>query len=712
MSRKKEVPPPPAPPTIRGTVPVKETFQDYFLQYASYVITDRAIPDFDDGLKPVQRRILHSLWENEDGRFNKVANIVGHCMKYHPHGDASITSALVGMGQKDLLIDTQGNWGDPVTGDDAAAARYIEARLTKFAKEVVFAPHLTRYKLSYDGRNKEPITLPVRFPLVLATGAEGIAVGLTTKILPHNFLELLDAQKKALRKEPFEIVPDFPTGGLADAQNYNDGRPGGRVKVRARMETDGKSVIIREIPYGTTTQALIDSIIDASEKGKIKLARIDDNSAAKIEIVVTFQRGVDMDKAFDALYAFTNCEMSHSPVCVVIREGRPEIVGVSDYVKWNAEQTRDLLRQDLEYQRDQLEMRWHHKSLVQIFVENRIYLRIEKAKSWEAVLTQIDQGLEPFKPKLRRPVTNDDLVMLTEVRIRRISAWDAEKAREELVAIENELKVVNRHLRNVTKYTIDWFDHLIETYGEGRERKTELTTFDAVKAVTVAARTQKLYVERTSGFVGTELKNAEELGPCSTIDDVLVILQDGGLVVTRVDAKKYVGERILHAQVFEQEHRETVFNVVYEEPKSGKVFAKRFTVGGVTRDKRYEIAGKAAGKILYLSIGDEQFAYVKLRKKPRIKTDLYVRFDEILVKGRGAGGVTVSKHRASSASAISRNVYCDRIGVAPDQLPVVDLAQPAAQDADDDDAEPEAKPASKAKRARNSDDDDGQQELF
>lgn len=707
MSKKKKTPPVPLPPVIRTTVPIRETYREYFLQYASYVITDRAIPEIEDGLKPVQRRILHSLWENEDGRFNKVANIVGHCMKYHPHGDASIYSALVGLGQKELFIDTQGNWGDPVTGDDAAAARYIEARLSKLAKETVFAPHLTRYKLSYDGRNQEPVTLPVRFPLLLALGAEGIAVGMTTKILPHNVVELIEAHKAVLRKEDFVLYPDFPTGGLADVSNYQDGWAGGRVKVRARMEVDGKTVVIREIPFGTTTASLIESIISASEKGKIKLARVDDNTAAEVEVVVTFQRGVDMDKAVDALYAFTDCEISHSPTCVVIRDGHPEFMGVSDLVRFGAARTRDLLRQDLEYQQDQLERRWHHKSLVQIFIENRIYLRIEKCKTWESVLSEIDKGLEPFKAGLRRQVTEDDLAMLTEVKIRRISAWDSEKAREELLTIEKELKVVARHLRNVTQYTLDYYDHLLEVYGEGRERKTELTTIDAVKAVEVAARTQKLYVDRSAGFIGTDAKIGEEIGPCSGIDEVLVILADGGLVVTKVDAKKYVGDKILHVQIFTAEDRETVFNIVYDEMSSERGYAKRFRVGGITRDKRYEIAGKGKSRILYFSTGTDQFVFVKLRKKPRIHTELYVRFDELLVKGRGAGGVTITKHRMSSASAISQRVYCDRLGIAPEELPA-----PVAQSVEGDDEDRPENGAAPPPPVDESGPDDDQGELF
>jgi topoisomerase-4 subunit A len=650
---------------------IRATYKDYFLQYASYVITDRAIPDSEDGLKPVQRRILFSLWENEDGRYNKVANIVGHCMKYHPHGDASIYSALVSLGQKGLLIDTQGNWGNPITSDSAAAARYIEARLTPFAKEVLFAPHLTTYQLSYDGRNREPVSLPVRFPLLLALGAEGIAVGLTTRILPHNFIELLEAQKAYFGDEPFSVFPDFPTGGSADVANYSDGRTGSRVRVRAKIEpTGGKSVTIREVPFGTTTEALIDSILNANEKGKIKIAHIEDNSAAEIEIVVTFQRGVDMDKAADALYAFTSCEVSLSPNCIVIRKGRPQPMSVTELIIENANQTRELIKLDLKIQRDNLEQEWHRKSLVQIFIENRIYLRIEKCETWESVLDEIGAGLAPFKENLRRDVTHDDLVYLTEVKIRRISAWDSERAKEELDAIDDELARVNRHLRRITKYTIDYLDHLIETYGKGRERKTQLASFDTVKAVSVVERTEKLYVDRASGFIGTDSKIGEEVSACANLDDILVVLRDGGLVVTRVASKKYVGENIEYLQLFRPRDRETTFNLVYEDSSDHRAFTKRFAVGGITRDKRYELGPGTKGcRVLHISLGSERFVYVKLRKKPRIKTDLYVRFDELLVKSRSARGNLLTKHRVSSAREISMRVYSDRIGIPAEELP-------------------------------------------
>jgi topoisomerase IV subunit A len=663
MSRDETHPEDPFAPEGKDQQGVEATFRDYFLQYASYVITERAIPELDDGLKPVQRRILHSLWENEDGRYGKVANLVGHCMKYHPHGDASIFAAMVGLGQKGLLIDTQGNWGDPITNDPPAAARYIEARLTNFAKEVVFAPHLTRYKLSYDGRGKEPIALPVRFPLLLALGAEGIAVGLTTRILPHNLIELLEAEKAYLRGEPFALFPDFPTGGMVDVKDYQDGLPGSRVKVRAVIEEGkGKYVVIRRIPYGTTTESLIDSILKAGEKGKIKVANIQDNSAAEVEIVVYFQRGVDMEKAADALYAFTDCEVSLSSTCMVIRDGQPRAMSVSEILMESANRTRGLLERDLEIQLERLEREWHLRGLVRIFIENRIYLRIEKCETWVDVLYEIDRGLEPHLSRLRRPVTEEDLVYLTEVRMRRISAWDARKAEEELRRIDEEIARVRSDLGNVTDYTIRYLDRLIETYGTGRERRTEIASFDAIEAVSVVERTEKLFMEPRAGFIGTDLKDAVELGPCSPLDDVMVVLEDGGLVMTRVADRKYVGDNILYARVFRLEDRDTVFNLVYEDVPSGRVYGKRFTVGGFTRDRRYELGGSGGTKVfLFTSGSGGLYCHVKLRKKPRIRTDLYIRFDDILIKGRGAGGVILSRHKASSARLISETVYRNRL---------------------------------------------------
>jgi topoisomerase-4 subunit A len=647
-----------------GKLPLEDTYRDYFLQYASYVITDRAIPDLADGFKPVQRRLMHAMGEMDDGRYHKVANIIGHTMQYHPHGDASIGAALVGMGQRGLLVDPQGNWGDLTTGDEAAAPRYIEARLTKFAKEVLFAAHLTEFKKSYDGRKKEPVLLPARFPILLLTGAEGIAVGLSTKLLPHNFIEVVDALKAYLRQEPFELYPDFPTGGLADISGYNDGRPGGKVKVRARLEKgDGKTIVIREIPYGTTTAALIDSILTAGDKGKIKLAHIEDNTAAQVEIRVTFQRGVEMDKAIDALYAFTECEVAHSPNGMVLVDGRPETMGVMEMVADGADRTKRLLKRDLEYQLEQLELKWHHKSLVQIFVENRIYLRIEKSKTWESVLAEIAKGLEPFKKQLRRPVTEDDLVMLTEVRMRRISAWDAERAREELVAIDGEIKQVKKHLRNMVAYTVRWLDHLVESYGAGQERKTEISTFDAIKAIEVVERTEKLYVDRDNGFIGTELKEAESVGPCSTLDDAIVFLENGGMQVVKIGTKVFVGEKIVHVQVFAPEDRDTIFNLIYEDVLSGKAWVKRITVGGIVRDKVYELCRNAKKpKLLFCEPGPEKYVYIKLRKKPRIRTDRYFNFNELLVKGRDSGGNTLSKHKIASVKAISAEQYAGFAG--------------------------------------------------
>ena len=653
-----------------GELGVRTTYKDYFLQYASYVITDRAIPYAADGLKPVQRRILHALWENEDGRYHKVANLVGHCMKYHPHGDASIYAALVSMAQKELLIDTQGNWGNPLTGDSAAAARYIEARLTAFAKEVVFAPHLTDYQLSYDGRNQEPVLLPVRYPLLLATGAEGIAVGMTTRILPHNFLELLKAQKAWLRKEEFTLYPDFPTGGLADVSQYNDGAQGSRVRVRARLEkAPGKALIIRELPYGTTTESLIDSILNANDKGKIKLGHVEDNTAEHVEIVVTFQRDVDMEQAENALYAFTNCEISLTSNPMVIRQGRPEDCTISQLLIACTRQTRTLLKQDLEYRQGQLIQNWHRLRLVQIFVEHRVYLRIEDCRTWDAVLFEIDRGLEPHTHELRSQVTEQDLVYLTEVKIKRISAWDAEKARAKLQEIDRELAAVRRDLRNLTGYTIRYLDRLTRSYGEGRQRKTELTHFGTVKAQTVAARTEKLYVDRKAGFLGTDPKIGEEIGSCSKLHDVLVVLQDGGLQVTRIDSKKYVGENIIYLQLFEHNNRETTFNSIYEDQLTGRGMIKRFQIGGVTRDRRYELGKVDHGsRVFFFQPAAARFCHVRLRRKPRIKTDLYLDLENHAVKGRGAAGVVLTRHKMSSVRQISERVYLQRVSLDNESL--------------------------------------------
>jgi topoisomerase-4 subunit A len=650
---------------VEATLGVEETYKEYFLQYASYVITDRAIPDLEDGLKPVQRRILHSLWENEDGRYSKVANLVGHCMKYHPHGDASIYSAMVGLGQKGLLIDTQGNWGDPTTNDAAAAARYIEARLTPFSKETVFAPHLTTYKHSYDGRSKEPVTLPVRFPLLLALGAEGIAVGLTTRILPHNTIELLEAQKAYFRKEEFQLYPDFPSGGVIDVKDYNDGLPGSRVKVRGLLEKGaGKSIVIREIPYGTNTDGLIESILKAREKGKIKVAKIQDNSAAAIEIVVTFQRGVDMKKAEEALYAFTDCEISLSSNCTVIKDGVPATLSISQVLAENAERTRGLLKKDLEIQAQKLNQQWHLKTLVKIFIENRIYLRIEKCETWVDVLFEIDKGLEPHLSKLRKAVTEEDLVYLTEVKMRRISKWDSKKAEEELARIDEELKTVRKNLRNLTQFTIRYLDYLLETYAKDSGRRTKILSFDTVKAAAVVERTEKLYLEPKAGFIGTDLKDAQEIGSCSSLDDVMLVLEDGGLLVTKVADRKYVGENVQHAQLFGPEDRDAVFCLVYEDLANGRTYAKRFKVGGFTRDRRYELGSSKRTHILFFSSSEGCFAHVKLRRRPRIKTDLYLRFDDILVKGRSANGVLLTKHKVSRVKRISEAVYLNRLNPA------------------------------------------------
>ncbi|HOK52574.1 MAG TPA: DNA gyrase/topoisomerase IV subunit A, partial [Bacteroidales bacterium] len=520
--------------------------------YASYVILERAVPHIVDGLKPVQRRILHAMKRLDDGRYNKVANIIGYTMQYHPHGDASIGEALVQLGQKDLLIDCQGNWGNILTGDSAAAPRYIEARLSKFAHEVVFNPKTTEWKLSYDGRNKEPITLPVKFPLLLAQGVEGIAVGLASKILPHNFNELIDCSIACLKGEPFELYPDFPTGGLADVSRYNDGMRGGLVKVRAKIQKlDKKTLVITEIPYGKTTSSLIESILKANEKGKIKIRKIDDNTAENVEILIHLQPGVSPDVTIDALYAFTDCEISISPNCCVIENDKPRFLGVSEVLRINTQNTLNLLKQELNIKLHELEEDWHFSSLEKIFFEEKLYRELEKdTRDWEAMLDAIQQAFEPFKNRLRREITRDDIVALTEKPVRKISKFDIKKADEHIKNIEKQIKETKHNLQHIVEYTIQWFQSLKEKYGKGKERKTELRSFETIQAVYVAANNERLYINRAEGFIGTGLRKDEFVCECSDIDDILVIRQDGTYLITKVAEKVYVGKNILYAGVF------------------------------------------------------------------------------------------------------------------------------------------------------------------
>ena len=624
-------------------------YENWFLDYASYVILERAVPEASDGLKPVQRRILHAMSRLDDGRFNKVANIIGHTMQYHPHGDASIGDALVQLGQKELLIDMQGNWGNTLTGDSAAAPRYIEARLSAFAKEVVFNPKTTRWKLSYDGRNKEPVTLPVKFPLLLAQGVEGIAVGLASKILPHNFNELIDASIRHLQGKDFELYPDFLTGGMIDVSKYNEGLRGGRVRVRAKIsQRDKKTLVITEIPYYTTTSSLIDSIVAANDKGKIKIKKIDDNTAENVEIVIYLAPNVSPDQTIDALYAFTNCEMSISPNSCVILDGRPQFISVKQILRANTDRTIDLLKQELEIRLGELEDQWHNALLEKIFIENRIYLLIEDCETWDCVLSTIDKGLEPFKKVLRREVTNDDLVHLTEIKIKRISKYNAFKAEEQIKKVEEEIEEVKNHLNHLVEYAINYYRQIKKKYGKGRERKTEIRSFDTIQANMVAVANQRLYVNREEGFAGTGLRKDEYVTDCSDIDDIIVFREDGTFIVTKVAPKVFVGKKVLHIDVFKKNDDRTIYNMVYRDGRQGKYYVKRFAVKGVTRDKEYVLTrGTKDSKVVYFSAnpnGEAEVIRVNLRPKPKMKrTHFDFDFKDLAIKGRSSQGNILSK---------------------------------------------------------------------
>ncbi len=631
-------------------VKVTGMYKDWFLDYASYVILERAVPAIEDGFKPVQRRIMHAMKELDDGRYNKVANVVGHTMQYHPHGDASIGDAMVQIGQKDLLIDTQGNWGNILTGDGAAASRYIEARLSKFALEVLYSPKITPWQLSYDGRRNEPINLPVKFPLLLAQGAEGIAVGLSTKVLPHNFNELIEASVKILKGKPFVLYPDFPTQGIADVSNYNDGMRGGRVRVRARIsQLDKNTLVITQIPFSTTTTSLIESVLKANEKGKIKIKKIEDNTAAEVEILIHLPAGVSPDKTIDALYAFTNCEMSIAPLGCVIENNKPLFVGVSQMLRVSTHRTVDLLRQELEIELGELQEQWHFLSLERIFIENRIYHDIEEEETWEGVLRAIDEGLKPHISHLKRAVTEDDLTRLTEIRIKRISRFDIDKAQQKIEALEGDIEQVKYHLAHIIEFAIDYFTRLKEKYGKGRERQTELRNFDTIEATKVVLRNTKLYVNKTEGFIGTGLKRDEYVADCSDIDDVIVFLRNGEMLVTKVDEKKFVGKDILHVAVFDKNDKRTIYNMIYRDGKSGASFVKRFNVSGVTRDKNYDLTqGKQGSMVLYFSCnpnGEAEVVTILLRQLSNVrKLKFDLDFSEIIIKGRASKGNTVTKY--------------------------------------------------------------------
>ena len=624
-------------------------YKDWFLDYASYVILERAVPAIEDGFKPVQRRIMQSLKDLDDGRYNKVANIVGHTMQYHPHGDASIADAMVQIGQKDLLIDTQGNWGNILTGDSAAASRYIEARLSKFALEIVFNPKITNWQASYDGRRNEPINLPVRFPLLLAQGAEGIAVGLSTKVLPHNFLELIDASIKHLEGKRFTILPDFPTGGIADCSGYNDGERGGRIRIRAKVaQLDKSTLVITEIPFGTTTGSLIDSILKANEKGKIRIKKIEDNTAAEVEILVHLPAGISPDKTIDALFAFTNCEMSISPLGCVIKDNKPLFVGVSEMLRQSTDHTLELLKADLEIKLNELETQWHFASLERIFIEERIYRDIEDESTWDGVIGAIDAGLKPHIGHLMRAVTTDDIVKLTEIKIKRISKFDSNKANQKIEAIEGNIAEVKHHLAHLVTYAVDYFKRLKSDYGKGKERKTELRLFDDVDATKVVIRNTKLYVNREEGFVGTGLRKDEYVCDCSDIDDIIVFTREGQAMVTKVDGKIFVGKDIIHVAVFKKKDSRTIYNMIYRDGKSGPSYVKRFAITGVTRDKPYDLTnGNSQSQVLYFSAnpnGEAEVVTVLLRQVGKVKKLKWdIDFSDILIKGRTSKGNLVTK---------------------------------------------------------------------
>jgi topoisomerase-4 subunit A len=627
-------------------------YQNWFLDYASYVILERAVPHIEDGLKPVQRRILHSMKRLDDGRYNKVANIIGHTMQFHPHGDASIGDALVQLGQKDLLIDCQGNWGNILTGDGAAAPRYIEARLSKFALDVVFNPKTTEWKPSYDGRNKEPICLPVKFPLLLAQGVEGIAVGLSSKILPHNFNELLEAAIAYLKNEPFELYPDFQTGGYIDVARYNDGERGGAVKVRAKIsKLDNKTLVISEIPFGRTTSSVIDSILKANDKGKIKIRKVDDNTAQNVEILVHLAPGVSSDKTIDALYAFSDCEVSISPNCCVIRDERPAFLRVSDVLRRSTDNTQELLKRELEIRREELQESLLFASLEKIFIEERIYKdkAFEESKNMEAAIRHIDKRLEPFKPNFIRPIVDEDILRLMEIKMARILKFNSVKAEEQIAEMKAQIEEIEHHLSNLVQYTIDWYEGLRKKYGKHFPRRTEIRNFDTIEAAKVVEANEKLYINREEGFIGTGLKKDEFVCACSSIDDVILFYRDGKLKVTKIAEKLFVGKNILYVNVFKRNDSRTIYNLVYRNGKDGAAYMKRFAVNSITRDKEYELTqGLPGSRILYFSAnpnGEAETIKVTLKPGPRIKKLQFEKdFSEIAIKGRQSMGNILSKN--------------------------------------------------------------------
>ena len=651
-------------------------YQNWFLDYASYVILERAVPHVADGLKPVQRRILHTMRRMEDGRYNKVANIVGEAMKFHPHGDASIKDALVQLGQKDLLIDCQGNWGNILTGDDAAAARYIEARLTKFALDVVFNPKTTEWKQSYDGRNREPVTLPVKFPLLLAQGVEGIAVGLSSKILPHNFNELCDAAVSYLHGEPFALYPDFQTGGSIDVSKYNDGERGGSVRVRSKIEkVDNKTLAIREIPYGKTVAGVCDSIVKASEKGKIKIRKVEDLTSGSVEILVHLAPGVSSDKTIDALYAFTDCEVNISPNCCVIDDQKPHFLTVSDVLRRSVDNTKELLRRELEIRRGEVMESLHFASLEKIFIEERIYkdAEFEQARTMDAACAHIDLRLTPYYPTFIREVTKDDILRLMEIKMARILKFNSDKAEEQIARMKAEVEEIDRHLANLVEYTVDWFRMLKEKYGKNFPRRTELRSFDVIEATKVIEANEKLYINREEGFIGTGLKKDEFVANCSPIDDVIIFYRDGKYVITPVADKKFVGKNILYINIFKKNDKRTIYNVAYRDGRDGTCYMKRFAVTGIVRDREYDLTqGKPDSRVLYFSAnpnGEAEVIKVTLKPNPRVRKIVFEEdFSQLGIKGRQAIGniltrlpvhKIVLKQRGASTLG-GRKVWFDR----------------------------------------------------
>lgn len=638
---------------LSNVIQVQNLYQDWFLDYASYVILERAVPHINDGLKPVQRRIMHSLWEMDDGRYNKVANVIGNTMKYHPHGDASIGDALVQLGQKDLMLDTQGNWGNIYTGDSAAAPRYIEVRLNKFAQDVVFNPKTTNWLASYDGRNKEPETLPVKFPLLLAQGVEGIAVGLACKILPHNFTELIDASIDALKGKRIALYPDFLTGGLADCSDYNSGLRGGKIRVRARIRKDDKdkTLVITEIPFGTTTSSLIDSIIKANEKGKIKIKKIEDTTTDKVEITVHIAPGTSPDITMDALYAFTDCQVSISPNSCVIQDDKPNFIGVEELLKHSAEQTRELIRRELEIELNELQEAWHFASLEKIFIEKRIYRKIEECETWQEILDTIHKGLKPYVKDFIREVTDEDVTKLTEIRIKRISKFDSFKADEHISKLDDSIAAVKDKLEHLNDTAIAYFKDLKQKYGKGKERKTEIKPFDTVEATKVAIANAKLYVNFKEGFIGTGLKRdeGEFVMDCSDIDDIIVFRKDGKMLVKRVESKAFVGKDIIYAAVWNRDDKRTIYNMIYSNGKKGGAMMKRFAVTAITRDKEYDLTkGIQGSEVLHFSAnpnGEAEVVTIHLRALERLKKLRFdIDFAQLAIKGRDASGNVVTKY--------------------------------------------------------------------